>query len=188
MSSLADLNRLLHNLIRIGTIAAVDPEQPRARVQLGGLLTDWLPFTAARAGGTVSRWDPVVGEQVMVLCPGGNLDVGVIGPSLYSDAGVAPAIRPQHMHVTYPDGAVIEYNPDSGELNAIGVQRATIKAAVSVTLDTPLTHCTGNLTVAGDVSADGHITGPTATIGGIAVTTHTHGGVQGGGSQTQGPQ
>lgn len=44
MTRHATLARLLENLIRLSTVAAVDHATQRVRVQTGTLLTGWLPW------------------------------------------------------------------------------------------------------------------------------------------------
>ena len=87
----------------------------------------------------------------------------------------------------YADGAVIEYNPATGALNATGIKSANIEASVTVRLITPLVECTQALKVGTTISAGGKITAPTATIGGIEVTTHGHKDVQRGSDKSGGP-
>ncbi|OWU68262.1 baseplate assembly protein [Roseovarius sp. 22II1-1F6A] len=84
--------RRLHGLVRIGRVTAVDPGRARARVSLGGETeTAWLPWTGGRAG-SIREWAPVtVGEQVVVLSPGGETGQGVIAGSLFSAAHAAPS-------------------------------------------------------------------------------------------------
>lgn len=147
--NLAELSRLVENLLRIGTIAEVDHPAARCRVQTGGLLTGWLPFMPHRAGNT-RTWDPpTVGEQVLVLSPSGEPAGGLVLTGIYSDARSAPSQSPDDHVIDYPDGARIAYNHATGALTAIGIQTARIEAAVSVTLDTPYTHLTGQLEVDG---------------------------------------
>ncbi|MFB9149525.1 phage baseplate assembly protein V [Roseovarius ramblicola] len=83
----ADQERRIAGLVRIGHVIDVDPAQALARVSLGGAAeTDWLPWTAARAG-VISDWAPLqVGEQVVVASPGGESNQGVIIGSLFSAA------------------------------------------------------------------------------------------------------
>jgi phage baseplate assembly protein V len=50
MNDLANLTRLLENLIRFGTIAAVQMVPPRVQVLTGTLTTAWLPWINPRAG------------------------------------------------------------------------------------------------------------------------------------------
>ncbi len=45
-----ELARLLQNMIRLGTIVEVDHVGRVARVQTGGLTTNWLKWHTARAG------------------------------------------------------------------------------------------------------------------------------------------
>ena len=73
-----EIVRRLENVVRLGTVAEVRYETPaRCRIKTGDLVTDWLPWTTARAGGDRSWWAPEVGEQVIVLSPGGNTGAGV---------------------------------------------------------------------------------------------------------------
>lgn len=194
---LADLARRVANMIRTGRIAAVDHAGPRVRVQSGDLLTEWLPWQTRRAGNT-RTWDPpTVGEQVMVLSPSGEPAAGMVIPALYCQDHPAPDNSPD-THVTeYPDGARISYNHATGALAASGIQTGAIQAAVSVTLDTPLTHCTGKLTVddlltygngiAGTAGINNNIingqlthVGGDLSSNGIVLHTHTHLGDSGG--------
>lgn len=87
--------RRLENLIRRGTVAAVRLASPaRIRVKVGDNTTDWLPWMALRAGGAQGgrHWSPpVVGEQAVVLCQGGDMAQGVALVGLYSDAMLQPS-------------------------------------------------------------------------------------------------
>lgn len=87
-----DQDRRLQGIVRIGKVTAVDASAAKARVSLGGASeTDWLPWTAERAA-TISVWAPVaVGEQVVVLAPGGETNQGIIVGSLFSNSNPAPS-------------------------------------------------------------------------------------------------
>lgn len=52
--ALAETERLLANLIRVGTVAALDAAAARVTVDVGGLTTDWLPWITGRADGAGS--------------------------------------------------------------------------------------------------------------------------------------
>lgn len=84
--------RRLHGLVRIATVTEVDAATAKARVSLGGeAVSGWIPFTAIRAGG-LNAWAPVtVGEQVVVVSPGGDTAQGVIVGSLPSGSNAAPS-------------------------------------------------------------------------------------------------
>lgn len=201
---LLELARRLDNLIRLGTIHSVDLPAARARVTIGGITTTWLPWMAERAG-TTRQWSaPTVGEQVMVLSPGGDFAAGVILLSAYSTASPAPSNSGTEHLTVYPDGARIAYDHASGALTATGVQTATLQSAGLVTIDAPDTHITGTLTVdqlltygnglsgiggsnGNQISGDfTHTTGQLSSNG-IVLDSHQHTGIQPGGSNTGGP-
>jgi phage baseplate assembly protein V len=153
-ADIAELSRRLENLIRLGTIIEVDGAL--ARVKSGQLETQWLSWLTHRAGNAVTWWQPSVGEQVMLLSPGGFTESGIILPAIYSDQHPAPSVV-SDLHTThYPDGAVIEYDHAAHAL-AVALPAggsAVLTAPASVTvisaaikLDAPETTCTGNLTV-----------------------------------------
>jgi phage baseplate assembly protein V len=199
-----ELARRLTNLLRLGTVAHVDHAAARVRVQSGELLTDWLPWLTHRAGATATWCPPSVGEQVLLLCPSGDLAAAVALPAVYADAHPAPSTSPAEHVTLYPDGARLAYNHSTGALTATGIQTATVQAAASVTLDTPITTLTGQLIVqglltyqAGLAGTGGDtgttISGPITQTGGIlssngiALATHTHTGVRSGGDNTGAP-
>ncbi|CNI39837.1 phage baseplate assembly protein V [Yersinia mollaretii] len=207
----AEIYRLIMNLIRFGIVEqvnlALDP--PKARVRCGELLTDWLPWSVRRAGTAKTWWPPTEGEQVIILAAGGELSAGVIIASLYQNSLPTPMNTANTQHTTYPDGAVIEYNADTGALTASGIKTATLDAgqsiqatapeitctaSVKITLDTPTVECTQHLTTATlEVKQGGKMTGNiehsggTFSSNGVVIDSHVHGGVQHGGSNTDGP-
>lgn len=200
-----DLARRLSNLIRPGTVEAIDHATARVRVRSGEVLTDWLPWLTARAGAVGTWCPPTLGEQVLLLAPSGELAAALVLPALYSNAHPAPSTSPAEHVIEYPDGAVITYNHTAGHLSVQGIQTLTIEAGTHVTLDAPATTVTGTLTVQGlltyqaglagtgggaGTTISGSITqtGGTLSSNGIVLATHTHTGVQPGGGSTGGPQ
>ncbi|ALD43975.1 baseplate assembly protein [Serratia marcescens] len=204
-----DIQRLVRNLIRIGTVSELDLERGRCRVATGGNLTDWLNWLTGRAGDARSWWAPSIGEQVLVLSLGGELETAFVLPGVFSDAHPAPSASAQAAHIAFPDGAVLEYEPATGALKAVGIKSATIEAAEritltapnitciasgKITLDAPEVECTQQLTTGtiaihqgGSMTGDLNHTGGSISSNGIVVHTHTHGGVQNGGGQTDKP-
>ena len=183
-----ELQRLIDNLIRIGTVTAV--RSGECRVKTGDLITNWRPYTTERAGANRTRHRLSVGEQVILLSVSGDLRNAYILGSLNATAADEPLADDDNTDLDrteYSDGAVIEYNPQTGELNATGIKYANIAASVTVKLITPLVECTQALKVGTTITAGGKITAPTAKIGNVEVTTHKHSGVSTGGGQTGGP-
>ncbi|HCT5134540.1 TPA: phage baseplate assembly protein V [Aeromonas hydrophila] len=187
--TLIELKRQLDNLIRIGTVTAV--RSGECRVKTGNLITNWRPYITERAGNNRTRHRLSIGEQVMLLSVSGDLrNAYIVGP-IHCDAFPEPLAgdeNPDLDRTEYSDGAVIEYNPATGELNASGIKRATLSASVTVKLITPLVECTQALKVGSTIEAGGKITAPSAKIGGIEVTTHKHGNVSTGIGTFGGPQ
>lgn len=119
MNSIAEISRLLENLVRLGTIAEVQHAPPRVKVQTGGILTTWLPWLALRAGAD-RDWDPpTVDEQVILLSPSGQLANGIAITGLFSDQIPANGDRAGLKRRTYADGAVVEYDSVAHHLRAI---------------------------------------------------------------------
>lgn len=205
---LTEMNRSISNMIRVGNIRAVDVANARVRVAFGGCVSDWLPWGTSRAGNRRDWTAPNVGEQVMVFCPFGDPTQAVVGPSIFQDDFSAPAASADQDTTVYPDGTTVDYNSATNTLTVtvsgsgnvvINCKVATVKADTSVTIDTPETTCTGNLTVkksftmgqeGGGATMKGNVAieGGSLTHNGKNVgSTHTHGGVQSGGSNTAAP-
>lgn len=188
----AELIRLLENLIRTGTVIEIDEDSWRVRVESGDLQTTWLRWNAQRAGAFNIWLPPSVGEQVWMLCIGGNPETAIIGGSLYSNDNPAPGSSVNEMIMTAPDGARFHYDASAGALTVSGVKTARMEASVSITLDTPTVECTNLLkTKTFEVSDGGEMkgsithTGGAFTSNGVQVDDHDHGGVQRGGSWTE---
>jgi len=111
---MAEILRRLANVVRLGAVAEVDLPAARARVRYDtdaagdDILTAWLPWLTLRAGADRTWWAPTVGEQVVVLAPGGELPQAVILPALYRDTHPAPAAAASRHVVRYGDDIRVE--------------------------------------------------------------------------------
>lgn len=210
LTSLQEVARALRNMIRTGVVVEIDHDAGRCRVQTGGIKTDWLQWLTNRAGRSRTWWAPSAGEQVLILAVGGELDTAFVLPGVYSDEHNAPSASADALHVAFPDGAVIEYEPETGALTVSGIKTAditaseslaatvplvTVRAQTRITLDTPEVVCTnklitGSLEVQAGGTMKGNIShsGGALTSNGVQVDSHNHGGVQKGGSWTEGVQ
>lgn len=184
---LFEILRLLRNLIRIGTVAAIDLEGGLCRVDTGNNTTGWLHWLSARVGSTRSWNAPSVGEQVLILCLGGELDTGFVLPGIFTDVNPAPSASADALHWSFPDGAVIEYEPRTGALTATGVQTVTLQSAVKILLDTPEVECTtllktAQLEVTQGGTMQGNImhSGGSLSSNGKVLHSHLHPGDSGG--------
>lgn len=201
-SDITEILRLLNNMIRTGTVLEVNLQDGLCRVQTGELQTTWLNWLTPRAGRTRTWWAPSVDEQVLLLSIGGDLTTAFVLPGIYSDENPAPSASADAFHITFPDGAVIEYEPETSALTVSGIKTATVtasesvdvtvplvtvKASQQITLDTPEVVCThklttGSLEVQQGGTMSGNIThsGGTLSSNGIVVDTHKHNGVKSG--------
>jgi len=93
---LAEIERRLANVMRSGTVHAVDPDNGLIRVKIGTdrdgepVLTPWLPWTE-RAGRIKTWLPPAVGEVVRVHAPSGEIAQGWVDPGGFSSANPAPS-------------------------------------------------------------------------------------------------
>lgn len=194
---LSEMWRKLAAIIRFGTIADVDVANARVTCNVGGLTTDWLPWHAGRAG-TTRRWSaPTQGEQVIVFAPGGDTTLGFVMPGFYQDNHPAPSSSADVDMTQFPDGSTVQYDSASNTLTVnvagngnvvVNCKVATVKADTSVTLDTPQTNLTGNLSVKGSMDIQGqgaggavstfhgtiNITGGDVTADTISLKGHHH--------------
>lgn len=206
-AELAELKRMISNLIRQGTVYAVKDD--RVKVRSGEIITTWLPWFTHRAGKSRTWWRPSVGEQVFILSPNGNLELGCVLPSLYCDNYPAPSSSNDGHFVEFPDGATFEYEPDTSTLTIKGIKTAlieaseqiTAKAGMKISLLTPLVECSNHITFqsfgatgGGSGANTGEITGNVIhkdgklSSNGVIVHTHTHSGVATGNQSTGGPK
>ncbi|WP_095159265.1 phage baseplate assembly protein V [Pseudomonas sp. Irchel 3E13] len=189
MNDLATLSRLLENMIRFGTIAAVQHVPPRVSVKTGDLVTAMLPWLALRAGADI-EWDPPTeGEQVLLISPSGQLANAVAITGIYSDAIPANGDRAGLHRRTYRDGAVIEYDSIAHHLNATlpGGGTTNLVSPGGIKIVGPITHegdytQTGNQTVTGTVTVSQDV-----LAAGVSLVQHPHGGVMPGSGQSGKP-
>ncbi|EPV8597887.1 phage baseplate assembly protein V [Enterobacter roggenkampii] len=119
-----------------------------------------------------------------------------------ADGNPAPSASADAWHVAFPDGAVIEYEPETGALTVSGIKTADVtasesitatvplvlvKASTSITLDTPEVICTNKLTTAtlevqkgGKMSGNIEHSGGSLSSNGKVLHTHKHPGDSGG--------
>jgi phage baseplate assembly protein V len=206
-ADLVDILRKIENLIRQGVVYQTKGD--RVKVRSGKLVTAWLPWFTHRAGKSRSWWRPSIGEQVFILSPNGNLELGCVLPSLYCNDNPAPSTSEDAYLVTFPDGATFEYEPKNSSLTIKGIKTAVIEASEQITakagtkihLDTPLVECSDHVTFKSFSATGGGVSGNTGVLtgnvihqqgklssNGVVLDTHKHSGVKVGSDLTGGPQ
>jgi len=146
---LAELERRLNNLLRYGTVAQADYAAARVKVQSGELLTGWVPWLTRRASHDRDWWPPEIGEQVLLLSPGGDPAQALALPAIYRSAHPAPAAAETVCRIEFSDGGHAEYDRASGALtiSAEGLVKVIGKGTVEI-------YGAAGAAVAGVVQAD----------------------------------
>ncbi len=152
------MDAVLKNLVRVGRVSSTDPEQATVRVVFAdrqNLVSYDLPVIVRQSLRNKDYWMPHVGEQVVCLfLPNGNAQGFILG-SFYSTNDRPPVNTGEKRCVQFEDGTHLEYDSSNHTLTIIA--------------QGPI-HVVGQVTVAGDVIADG-----------ISLKNHAHGGVRSGG-------
>ncbi|WP_201556281.1 phage baseplate assembly protein V [Psychrobacter sp. 72-O-c] len=184
----AESQRRLHNIATIGTVTHIDADSALMRLAVGDNETDWINIPSIAAG-QVSVWRcPSIGEQYLLVSPSGELANAIPVISLYSDHNPSPSTDPNEIRIRYNDTDFCSIDVANSQLT-MHISQITNQAATSMVLDTPNTVLTGDLQVDGAINCSKTITASTeVTAAGIDLTTHTHSGVQSGGSSTGTPQ
>lgn len=157
---MSDSERLIQNLIQFGTITEtkIAAGKMLARVKVDDdRTTDFFPVLSKNNSFTKKASPIRVGEQVVVLSPGGVGNVGVILGSIYNTSNKEPeGLNDKREVVTYEDGTTIFYDSESKtlDINAVGLINIVCKEA-KVKADTVYIESTS--THKGDVTIDGKL-------------------------------
>ena len=138
----SELIRRIENLLRPGTVARVDVKRYRVRVIAGGLVSNWLPWFSLRAG-TTRKWSPpTIGEQCLLLSPGGDMANGVALVGVFSSEVPPNDDRANTEATHYPDGTVHEYDHEAHRdlLKCVGDILRQVEGSVTHEVKGSVTH------------------------------------------------
>lgn len=189
MMDAPDPQKLIGDVLRLGTVETVDLAQATCTVRVGDMVTGDIPWIAPRAGSARIWCPPSIGEQVLLICPEGDMLAGMALGGLFFDARPAPAST-DSFHAAFDDGAWIDYEPVHHTLtvNLPNGGTAAIYAPGGLTITGPVT-IKGPVRVEDDLRATGTITGDTDVKGGgKSLKDHKHTAVQAGGAVSGPPQ
>ena len=188
---LTEIMRLITNLIRTGTVSDVDTVNWLCRVKTGDLETNWINWLTCRAGKTRTWWQPSIGEQVVLLSLGGNLETAFALPAIYSDAFPPPDYSENGSTTVFSDGGWFQYEPDTGQLLIKNIKSVRVEAADGIQLITDQLGVDASRTLNNSQTVmNGAVTqgGGDMSSNGVVVDKHKHGGVKSGGDTSGGPQ
>lgn len=186
-----EILRRLENLVRVGTIAAVRHGRPaRCRVRTGNLTTNWVPWLTARAGGLKRRqwWPPVVGEQCLMLAPGGDLLNAVALPGIYSDANPQASDDPKKCRTDWSESDYMEHDSEFSQLlvSCYGSIIFQVQSSViEIGADFIRLAAGGGQLI---VDKNGATALPDAIANGISLVNHVHGDVRKGSDDSGKPK
>lgn len=167
MTSPAETDRRLGDLLRYGTVCEVDGA--RCRVQLDdGFETDWLKMPPLRAG-KVRIWAPYSeGEEVSLACPDGDIAAATIHASHSSD-DYAPPDDPTHTRIDWADGSWLGYDPGAGDFTVQVVNgRVRLVAPGGLKFEGDV-EIDGKLRATGEISSDEDVKAAS-----VSVKNHDH--------------
>lgn len=181
--------RRIENIARLGTVLQVRHAKPaRCRVKLGDNTTDWLPWLAGRAAGAKGStwWPPVVGEQCLVVAPGGDLAQGVVLLGAYSDSMDAPGDAAGVDRTQWSEKDSAEYREGSYTVHTETRMVFEVAAGCRITLEPDnITLRAGAATL--QIGPDRITSNVDVVAQGVSLVHHVHGGVRTGDSNTEEP-
>ncbi len=186
---LSDVERRLSQTVVYGVVEQADYKAGKYRVRSGEILSNWLPMRQVRAG-AVRSWEPLhKGEQVVLVAPSGDLAQAAIIGSIASNKSPATSDKPEITRTVFEDGTVIEHDDKNKSTIVEAPSGGTISLKVSdatfmISEDT-ISLRADNILLEGDIIAHGDkLTHNDRNVG----STHVHGGIKPGLSDTNTPK
>lgn len=168
-------------ILRYGKVVSVDLAAGTVTVRTGEVETAPIPFLTGRAGAT-RHWSPLSeGEQVLLACPGGDIEAAIAIGSIAQDAFPLPANTLREL-IAFGDGALLSYDPAAHHLEI----KLPAGASMSIFADGGLeiegdTSIRGNVAIEGDVEVTGTIAADDDVLGGgKSLKNHVHKSVSSG--------
>jgi phage baseplate assembly protein V len=125
--------------LRFGFVTALDESGCRVRVQfpdLDGLESYWLHVLRPKTHRDKHYCLPDVGEQVACLLDGAGED-GVVLGAVFGERDAVPAASVDKHHVSFSDGATVEYDRAAHKLSVNCVGDVEIVSATHIKLTAP---------------------------------------------------
>jgi phage baseplate assembly protein V len=129
--AISELNRKLANIIRIGLVKEIDYEKARVKVQIGDIVTDYLPWIMMKAGEDRSWFALSIGKQIIVLSPLGEVSLGAVLAGIYQQRYSASENKKEMCSLKFQDGAKLSYDREKRHFEVEVVDKITLQAGKS---------------------------------------------------------
>lgn len=171
-----------HDMIRYGKVVSIDLAAARCVIETGDIETQPIKWLELRAGRTRTWSPPSIGEQVILLCPGGDIAGAIAIRGVSSDA-YPPLGNNGRELIEFGDGTVIAYDPDQRLVELLaGAGRLRLVATGGISIEGPIS-------IKGDMSIEGKATATVDFVAsGKSLKDHIHLQVQPGGGVSGKPQ
>lgn len=162
MITLNEIKRRLENIVQLGTISETKSAKGKAlaRVVLDDdgedrRVSAFLPVFSI-ANSFMRVWMPLrVGEQVTVISPFGNANVGFIIRSIFNRGCKEPSGANDHTAaMEFEDGTIISYDSVAHELKIIAKRVKIVADTVDISADVSID---GELSVSGNIASESEI-------------------------------
>ena len=169
-------------MFRVGLVKQQDLQGARLRVVFPDrdqMLSYWLPILFPKTQNDKSYWVPDIGEQVVCLMDEHD-EAGAVLGAIYSSADTPPVQSPDKCHVSFKDGASVEYDRAARALAVSLPSGATMNLSANgavIAID-----ASGNITVHAAGGINLITSGHNDSVDGMINTYngHTHADPQGG--------
>ena len=130
---IAELQRRLKNMNRVGSVSGVNETNDRIKVKFGDNETPFIKWFSVCAGDVAEYRLPSIGEQVVLINIGGgdNSATSIALVGVPSDKFPLPTNNPDEILRVYPDGTRVLYDKKLHKLSL----RVCGEASVEVTKD-----------------------------------------------------
>jgi phage baseplate assembly protein V len=115
------LSEKVHNMVRAGTVSAVDEAAGTVRVAFAdrdGTVSYNLPVLVPQTKANKDYWIPDVDEQVLCVFLPRGMEQGFVVGALYSEADKTPVADQDKRHLLFSDGTWLEYDRAAHKLTA----------------------------------------------------------------------
>jgi len=169
-------------MFRVGLVRQQDLQSARVRVAFPDrdqMLSYWLPVLFLKTQNDKSYWIPDIGEQVVCLMDEHD-EAGTVLGAIYSSADTPPVQSADKYHMSFKDGASVEYDRAAHALTVTLPNGATMNASAhgaSIAID-----ASGNISVHATGGINLITSAHNASVDSIINTYngHTHTDPQGG--------